>query len=50
MRGGGGSKIVDVVEAFGDQATDTNLAEVVEEGADFIGGAVDIVSVLVEEG
>ena len=42
-------EIVGVVEALSDQAVDTNLAEVVEEGADLIGGAVDIVGVLVEQ-
>ena len=41
-------KIVGVVEAFGDQAADANLTEVVEEGANFVGGAVDVVGVLVE--
>lgn len=35
---------------LGDEATDADLAEMVEEGADLVGGAVDVVGVLVEEG
>jgi hypothetical protein len=42
--------VVGVVEALGDKAADADLAEVVEEGADLIGGTVDVVGVLVEKG
>ena len=34
-------EIVGVVEVFGDEAADADEAEVVEEGADLLGGLVD---------
>ena len=43
-------RVVGVVEALGDEAADADLTEVVEEGADLVGSAVDVVGVLVEEG
>lgn len=42
--------VVAVVESFGYQAPNADLTEAVEEGADFFGGPVDLVGVLVEEG
>ena len=46
----GHADVFPVVEFFGNEAADTDLAEVVEEGADFFGGSVNLVGVLVEEG
>jgi hypothetical protein len=39
-----------VLKLFGNKATDSHEAEVVEEGADFFCRLVDAVAVLVEEG
>lgn len=41
--------VVRVVELLGDEASDADLAEVVEECADLLGGLVDSVGVLVEQ-
>ncbi len=46
----GAVHVVGVVEAFGHQAADSDLAEVVEEGADLFGGPIDSFGVVVEEG
>lgn len=48
MVGVGG--VVGVVGVFGDEASDADLAEVVEELAEFVGGFVEVVGVLIEEG
>ena len=40
--------IVGVAELFGHEAADADQAEVVEEGAELVGGLVDAVAVLVE--
>lgn len=39
-----------VVEMFGDVAADSDLSDVVEEGAEFVGCPVEVVGVAIEEG
>src|SRR5690606_38183556 len=39
-----------VVEVFGDVTSDSNLSNVVEEGAEFVGCFVEVVGVAIEEG